>query len=283
MAEARLLLQQARALLAETESPQLDARLLLQAASGLSHVALVADPDVRVSDEVAVHFMALVERRARHEPVSRILGEREFYGRGFAVTPAVLDPRPDTEVLVEAVLALIPADQNTMVLDLGTGSGILAVTLLAERELARADAVDVSSEALEVALGNAVMLGVSARFRCLQGSWFGPVTGRYDAIVSNPPYICAADVSGLEDEVKLYDPHLALVGGADGLECYRQIAGGSAVHLRPAGFVAVEIGAGQALDVGEIFNDSGFRLESQHPDLGGHIRVLVFRRSGKGT
>ena len=282
MPTAEALLAQAKLALAELETPALDARLLLQHVSGLSHADLVADPQLIVAPDVADAFQALVARRVAYEPVSRILGSREFYGRDFKVTPAVLDPRGDTEVLVEACLALLPLDRPLRILDLGTGSGILAVTLLCERPRADAVAIDVSPEALAVATGNALALGVGARFSGQLGSWFDNVSGQFDAIVSNPPYIPAAEIAGLEPDVREYDPHLALVGGEDGLSCYRAIAAGAGAHLALNGFVAVEIGAGQAADVQGVFEAKGFDLHSKHVDLGGHERVLVFRASSKG-
>jgi release factor glutamine methyltransferase len=280
MPTAEALLKQARLALAELETPTLDARLLLQHVSGLGHADLVAEPDLWIAADVAKAFQALVARRMAYEPVSRILGVREFYGRAFQVTADVLDPRGDTEVLVEASLALLPQDLRLRLLDLGTGSGILAATLLCERPLAEAVAVDLSEAALAVARTNADVLGVGARFHGHEGSWFDGVTGRFDAIVSNPPYIPQGDIAGLEPDVRDYDPHLALAGGADGLSCYRAIAQGAGAHLVPDGFVAVEIGAGQARDVISVFSGSGLALASQHRDLGGHVRVLVFRQDG---
>ena len=280
MPTAEALLKEARLALSLVETPALDARLLLQHATGLDHAALVADPDMDLDDGIASRFRALVSRRAAREPVSRIVGEREFYGRRFKVTHAVLDPRPDTEVLVDAVLALLPINKPVRILDLGTGSGILAVTLAAERVLAEAVAVDLSPEALEIATSNANMLGVS-RIAFLQGDWFGPVTGRFDVIVSNPPYIPVADGPELAADVLDHDPHLALFGGDDGLSCYRSIAAQALDFLLPHGFVAVEIGAGQAEDVACIFAASGLSEGSRHADLGGHVRCLVFRRGSQ--
>jgi release factor glutamine methyltransferase len=279
MPQADSLLKQAKALLSDVETPTLDARLLLQHVTGLSHTALVADPGVFVSDAQAQAFQALIKRRVLNEPVTRILGRREFYGRDFMVTPDVLDPRGDTEVLIEAALALLPNTEPLRILDLGTGSGIIAVTLLVERPSARGVAVDVSAAALAVAHRNAEAHHVSNRLQFITSSWFDGVTGRFDAILSNPPYIEAGAIAGLDEDVRNYDPHLALVGGDDGLACYRTIASQVLSHLQPDGFVAVEIGAGQAADVEAIFMEHQLLLASRHLDLGGHIRCLVFRRS----
>jgi release factor glutamine methyltransferase len=277
MPKADHLLKQARHKLADVETPSLDARLLLQHVMGLSHEALIAEPQIQITDEAAKQFEALVERRKRHEPISRILRLREFYGRDFIVTPDVLDPRPDTEVLIETALALLPPDKSLRLLDLGTGSGIIAITLLAERPMADAVAVDVSETAIKVARQNAKAHSVDTRLHFITSSWFDAVTGHFDAILSNPPYIEAGVVPTLEEEVRNFDPHLALIGGADGLDCYRAIASKSLSHLNPNGFVAVEIGAGQENAVTSIFAANHFYIDSQHRDLGGHIRCLVFR------
>jgi release factor glutamine methyltransferase len=277
MPTVRALLAEARARLANTETPSLDARLLLQHATGLEHAALVADPDLDIDKETTVTFAALVARRAAFEPVSRILGVREFYGRLFRVTPAVLDPRADTETIVEVCLQHLPEGQTLRLLDLGTGSGILAITLLAERPLLAGVAVDLSEAALDVAKHNAVVNGVSSRLGFLQSHWFQAVEGQFDLIVSNPPYIPSGGVAGLDVEVRDHDPHLALAGGDDGLACYRAIAAGASDHLVKFGTVVVEIGAGQEADIVTIFSDEGFQLVAQKSDLGGHMRALAFQ------
>lgn len=266
----------ARLARAGSETPALDARLLLQAAAGLSWEEIILGPDRIVPQHGLRRFEEFLLRRARLEPVSRILGVREFHGRTFRITPDVLDPRPDTEVLTGAALALMP--QGARLLDLGTGSGCIAVTLLAERPDATGTAVDVSPAALAVAAENALAHGVAERLQLRQGSWFGPAEGRFDVIVSNPPYIPLGEIAGLAPAVRDFDPVLALAGGPGGLDCYRAIAAGAAAHLAPGGHVLVEIGAGQAEDVTAIFSDQGFRLASRHDDLGGHVRCLAFRR-----
>jgi release factor glutamine methyltransferase len=278
MPTVKALLAEARMRLADTETPSLDARLLLQHATGLEHAALVADPDLEIDKEIAKAFAALVTRRAAFEPVSRILGVREFYGRSFKVTRDVLDPRADTETIVEVCLQHLPAGQSLRLLDLGTGSGILAITLLAERPLLAGVAVDLSEAALEVAKHNAVVNGVSSRLGFLQSHWFQAVVGQFDLIVSNPPYIPLGEVAGLDVEVRDHDPHLALAGGGDGLACYRAIAADASDHLVKFGTVVVEIGVGQEADIVAIFADQGFQLVAQQSDLGGHMRALAFQK-----
>jgi release factor glutamine methyltransferase len=259
---------------ADVGDEALDARLLLQQAAGLSHSDIVADPGKEIAAEVVEVYEMLVRRRLAFEPVSRILGEREFYGRAFKITPDVLDPRPDTETLIEAALPLLKP--GLQVLDLGTGSGAIIVTLLAERPEVMGVAVDLSPAALAVATDNAKRHGVLNRLMPVTGSWFDRVEGRFDLIVSNPPYIPAADIAGLEPDVRNFDPLLALAGGDDGLQAYRAIAAGAHGHLEPQGRIMVEIGAGQASDVGRIFAGFGYSTQGQWKDHGGHTRVLVF-------
>jgi release factor glutamine methyltransferase len=278
MPTVKTLLAQARRALAETETPSLDARLLLQRVTGFDHAMLVADPDFEVADDHVQLFETLVARRAAYEPVSRILGVREFYGRDFKVTPDVLDPRADTETLIEMCLELLPEQKALRLLDLGTGSGILAVTVLAERVRASAVAVDQSGAALAVARENSIGLGVADRLQLMESNWYEKVEGQFDLILSNPPYILAAEVLLLDVEVLNYDPHLALDGGADGLDCYRVIAAGAARHLVAGGVVVLEIGAGQQAEVSLIFAAQDFCLMGQKTDLGGHVRALVFQQ-----
>jgi release factor glutamine methyltransferase len=252
----------------------LDARLLLQQATGLTHAEITAEPERAIAGDHILRFERMIARRLLHEPVSRILGGREFYGRVFGVTPDVLDPRPDTETLVEAALALLGPGMR--VLDLGAGSGAVIVTLLAERPGLLGATVDLSHAALAVGIENAHRHGVADRLTALAGSWFEPVTGYFDLIVSNPPYIPTGDIAGLEADVRNYDPHSALAGGDDGLEAYRAIAAGAGDHLTTEGQIMVEIGAGQAEMVCGIFEGQGYVAAGQWRDLGGHVRVLAF-------
>jgi release factor glutamine methyltransferase len=252
----------------------LDARLLLQHAVGLRHDELIADPLRKVDARAAEGFRLMVARREAHEPVTRILGAREFYGREFLVTKAVLDPRPDTETLIELALGL--TKPNARIIDLGTGSGAIIVTLLAERPDSRGAATDISDDALAVAGGNARRLGVADRLELIRADWFEGLSGAFDLIVSNPPYIVSAGIAELEPDVRNFDPHGALDGGPDGLAAYRRIAGSAAAFLVSGGQVVVEIGAGQEFGVRTVFEGSGFRLLEARRDLGGHVRCLAF-------
>lgn len=263
---------------ADVTTPSLDARLLMQHILQVEHADLIANENRQLTDDQANTFQTYLTRRLAGEPVSRILGIREFYGRDFKTSPAVLDPRPDTETLITLCLEYLPPDLEQTILDLGTGSGILAITLLAERPLKRAVAADLSPAALAIASDNAKRWGVSRRISFTQSNWFENIEGTYDLIVSNPPYIPARDIPNLEIEVRNHDPHLALDGGKDGLDPYRAIAAQAAQFLVPNGIVAVEIGAGQAEDIISIFKTQNFKCLASHRDLGNHIRALAFGR-----
>jgi release factor glutamine methyltransferase len=276
--KADALLKTAKLALAKTRNPSaaLDARLLLQHATGLSHEALIADPQRLVPPEATAKFEEFLKRRLVGEPVSRIVGMREFYGRSFTVTPATLDPRPDTETLIEAALAFMPQDKACRLIDLGTGTGIIGVTLLAERPKASAVMTDISAEALAVARTNAERHGVLVRATFAQGSWFAGTQGPFDLILSNPPYIPQAILPTLAPEVRNFDPETALVGGVDGFDAYREIARAAGPFLAPEGHVLVEIGEGQAVEIVDIFRKRGFAPENQWRDLAGHARSLGF-------
>ena len=272
------LLQKARRSLfeADIELSALDARLLLQAASEMTHEQLIAEPNKVLPAEKISRFKSFIDRRLQHEPVTRILGVREFYGRLFQVSPAVLDPRADTETIIELTLQRM-GQEPMRILDLGTGSGAIAITLLAERPNWSGIAADLSSDALEIAKANSTALGVAGRLAFHNGTWFDGISEKFDLIVSNPPYIPHSDIFVLSLEVQNFDPHLALNGGGDGLEAYRAIAAGSAKYLNSKGLVILEIGAGQGADVTQIFINQGFELTEQKSDLGGHVRALAFK------
>lgn len=223
----------------------------------------------------AAGWDGLIARRRAGEPITRIIGHREFWGRMFRVTPDVLDPRPDTETLIAAALA---GPEPTRLLDLGTGSGIIAVTLLAEWPDATGVASDMSAAALMVARDNAARHHVAGRLDLRQADWWDGITGTFDLILSNPPYIAAAEMAGLAREVRDHDPHLALTDGADGLSAYRAIAAGLAAHLAPQGRVALEIGLTQGRDVVAILRAAGLRDPMIWPDFEGRDRVVTAQR-----
>jgi release factor glutamine methyltransferase len=265
-------------------SPALDARLLLIAATGLSHEALIAAPERLLDVSEARRLDEMANRRLAREPLSRILAEREFYGRAFTIGPASLDPRADTETLVERALLFARSRSEPIdILDLGTGSGAILVTLLAELPGARGTGTDISTAALDEARANARRHCVAARAGFVSADWCQGVAGRFDLIVSNPPYIPSGDIRRLEPEVRDHDPRHALDGGPDGLDAYRAIAAGAGPLLAPDGLVALELGAGQHGAVAAVFAGCGWEpapAAATCRDLAGHVRVLTFSRRG---
>ncbi|MEL6548740.1 MAG: peptide chain release factor N(5)-glutamine methyltransferase [Pseudomonadota bacterium] len=222
-------------------------------------------------NEVTLEMLSIfLDQRLARMPVAQIIGRRAFWRHEFRVTPDVLDPRPETETLVAAALE----QPFARVLDLGTGSGCILLSLLAERPGAEGLGTDVSAAALAVAGWNARELGLEGRVRFAEGPWFDPVAGRFDLIVSNPPYIPAADVAGLAPEVRDHEPHGALTDGGDGLGAYRAILARAGAHLAPGGRILLEFGAGQGADVAAIARDAGWKHIVSHADLDGRPRVL---------
>lgn len=262
------------------DDPALEARILVEHFTQTTRAHAITAPRRPVEPEIADRILAAIERRRQGEPVFRIIGTREFCGLDFALSPATLEPRQDTETLVEemAVVAaeIVARTGGCRILDLGTGTGAIALSLLSQVAHAHATGVDVSQGALETALLNAEALGVGDRFTTLHSDWFDAVSGRYDVIVSNPPYIPTGIIANLEPEVRDFDPPAALDGGEDGLDAYRRIAARAQEHLEAGGRVGVEIGHDQRLDVAVIFARSGFRLVGERRDLTGSDRVLVF-------
>ncbi len=256
----------------------LDARLLVQLALDIDHAELIAAPE-RVLDLRESELLVQLEfQRMRGEPVSRIMGVREFYGRDFAISKSVLDPRPDTETLIDLCLKHFDRQRAFRFVDLGGGSGAIAVTLLAECGQAQGMAVDISPDALRYVKRNAEAHGVLERLELVQSDWFSSVDGEFDLVVSNPPYIRRGDIAGLDVGVRDHDPPLALDGGVDGLDCYRAIAVGSVAHVVAGGLVVVEAGQGQADYIKAIFRDNGFSVVDEVFDLAGIIRAIGFRK-----
>lgn len=263
-------------------TPELDARLLLCHAAGLSHEAYVAGAGGPVQPATLARFGTAIDRRLKREPVARITGTREFYGRGFTIAPPALDPRPDTETLIEAALAVVERrgwrDRTLSLLDLGTGTGCILVTLLAELPRAQGLGTDLSPSALALAAANAVRLGVGSRAAFMAADWLDGIAGKFDLVLSNPPYLASGEIAGLAPEVAAYDPMLALDGGPDGLDAYRRIAAGASAVLAEGGRLLVEIGAGQAAQVSDIFRAAGLKLDPSQAisrDLAGRPRVVA--------
>ncbi len=259
---------------ARLETPDLDARILLMAATGLCHADLITRNGDRLSPGNSEKLAVMAERRLAGEPIDHILGYREFYGYRFEVTKDVLSPRPETELLVEVALAAIKNVKTPHILDLGTGSGAIVVSILAENPSATGIAVDLSEDALKIAQTNARTHNVNRRLDFLQGSWFEPITGHFDIILSNPPYITDAAMGQLSREVANFDPDIALRGGPDGLEAYRAIIGGASAHLKPGGCLIFEIGYDQGQAVTALLKAANFRDIDLARDLAGHDRVI---------
>ena len=250
---------------------RLDARLLLQQATGCSHGDLLARPETPVATAAGQRFMAWVERRASGEPLAYLVGEAEFRGRVFEVSPAVLIPRPETEVLIDLALARLRGLTAPRILDLGTGSGIVAIALALECRAASVVAVDLSPAAISVARDNAGRLAAAVDFR--QGDWFAPVAGeRFDLIAANPPYVAAGDPHLTRDGLP-FEPQLALTAGADGLACIRRIVAGAPDHLKPGGWLLFEHGHDQGAASRNLMTGAGFQGAATFPDLAGSDRV----------
>jgi release factor glutamine methyltransferase len=247
----------------------------------LNHEDYVAHLNDMLSPEAAVRFGGVIERRLAGEPVSRIVGVREFYGRPFRIDRSTLDPRPDTETLIEAALALVDRRTPLKLLDLGTGSGCILVTLLAELPHATGVGIDKSLAALEVARANALDLGVADRAGFIADDWLDGVEGTFDLVVANPPYLTTAEMAGLARDVGDYDPAGALDGGPDGLAAYRRIVPRLRDVLRPGGIALFEVGHTQAEAVSRLLAEAGLAPEKRPwPDLAGRPRVVGGRRPG---
>ncbi|WP_299150112.1 peptide chain release factor N(5)-glutamine methyltransferase [uncultured Tateyamaria sp.] len=263
----------ARLRAAGVPDPARDARMLLAHAAQVdaARVTLIAPEDI--APDIAERYDHLVSLRAVRVPVSHLIGEREFYGRRFKISADVLDPRPESETLIEAALA----EDFTRVLDLGTGSGCLLVTLLAERDQAHGVGVDLSEAACLQASANAVLNGVAARVQILEGDWFDPVEGRFDLIVANPPYLAAFEMDEVAPELRDHEPRMALTDEGDGLSAYREIAALAGSYLTHRGRVMCEIGWMQGADTRAIFEGEGWGDIVILPDLDGRDRVLIAR------
>jgi release factor glutamine methyltransferase len=283
VAPRRILVDARRALAARfqeggIETAALDARILVEAATGDQRAV---DPFSELDAATETRLYGFVARRLAGEPVWRILGEREFWGLPFRLSPATLEPRPDSETIVEAALAALGSrrDDDLAILDLGTGTGCLLIAIASECRQASGQGIDIAAEAVATAEANAALNGVADRVAFRQGDWLGGITGRFDLIVSNPPYIAAGDIAGLDRGVREHDPLRALDGGIDGLDAYRVLARDLGAVLRPGGLVVLEIGAGQEAEVVALMTASGLAHRATRRDLGGHARALTFAKT----
>lgn len=257
------------------DTPRLDAEVLLSHVLGEKRIYLYVNFDKPLQKEELAAYREMVKRRAAREPVAYIIGERDFMGLTFAVSPAVLVPQPDTETLVGAAMDRLKGKDGERIADIGTGSGAVALSLLHYMPSITAAAVDISKDALLVAKANATELGVEARVTFHEGDLLAPLAGeKFTAIVSNPPYIPHADIEGLEPEVKA-EPHAALDGGEDGLDFYRRLIDGAGEFLEDNGFLAVEVGIDEAAEVVKLAEAGGWGRTETIADLSGIDRVVV--------
>lgn len=263
---------------AGVESPVIDARMLIEKGAGVRRLDIVTDPRREMSQTQIAAVEALAARRLAREPISQILGRKGFWTLEFAVTPDVLTPRPDTELLVEAALEFLAADRPARVLDLGVGSGAILLTVLSERPDAQGVGVDLSDAALAVARANGAALGLNNRVEWRAGDWGAGLDGPFDLILSNPPYIASAEIETLAPEVAHYEPRLALDGGADGLDAYRALLPQISLLLSTGGRFALEVGRGQAQAVWALADAAGLQPLDVRADLGGVDRVVTGRR-----
>ena len=264
------------------ESPRLEAKRILSFVCNKdeNEIALMDD---KLSPKEVKKIAAIITQRLAHKPLDKILGTKGFYKYDFVVNEDVLSPRPDTEVLVEEALKLLPQEQKVKIIDFGTGSGCILLSLLAEGKNAYGQGIDISSKALLVAKKNADILELSNRVKWINSDWFDEnlpelLDSPVDMIVSNPPYIPTQDIASLEDDVKNYDPMSALDGGEDGLCHYRQIASITPSLLKKGGYVLLEVGINQAQAVAEIFEQAGLNLVKIVSDLGQIERCVILKK-----
>jgi release factor glutamine methyltransferase len=268
------------------ETPELDARILVAAGAGISRAALIASPEIVLEAEASQRIASYQARRLLREPVSRIIGWREFRGLVLELGAATLDPRPDTETVVETALDLVrqgavPGGPALRVLDLGTGTGAILIAILAALPAARGVGTDIAPEALEIAQRNAQRHGVGERATFSCTDWSSGVAGIFDLVVSNPPYIATGSIAALQAEVAQHDPRLALDGGDDGLAAYRALLGGVRPVLNPAGWLLLEVSPEDAEAVLQLCHAHGFAADGEQPwlykDLAGRPRCVAVR------
>lgn len=265
------------------DDPRRRARRLVSAILGLAPTILVREPERDVSGDDAARIRTSLRRVLAGEPLSRIVGRREFWGLELALSRDTLDPRPDSETLIEAVLRRLPERAAPLrLLDLGTGTGCLLLALLSEYKAAFGVGIDMAADAVTTARGNAEALGLAARAQFFVGDWATALAATFDVVVANPPYIATDAIAELSREVVSYDPRRALDGGADGLAGYRAIADGLSRVLAPRGIFAGEIGIGQAPAVGALLRAGGLAIDGCERDLAGIVRCVVARNCGHG-
>lgn len=265
---------------AEIDGALLDARLLLQHALGLPHEKFVSELDNEIADVDTARYFRFIDRRVSHEPVSRIIGSRAFWKHEFLLSADTLDPRPDSETLIEECLSLFSDRQKPLrILDLGTGTGCLLISLLMEFPNATGVGVDIASGAVETARINARNANVACRVEFNADGWQSLEKSGFDLVISNPPYIPTAAIESLSPDVRDYDPRRALDGGRDGLDPYREIFAKLSQWMEPCGFAVMETGEGQAEALKHLGEDAGYRFHAMRSDLSGIARIVTFTRT----
>lgn len=258
------------------DSSHIDSRVLLQHVTNLPTETIYLSPEHEISNDNCITYMKLITRRCNHEPVAKIIGKKDFWKSSFIVNNNTLDPRPDSEVIIESALDLLKDKAvNYSFLDLGTGSGCLILSLLKEFSSAKGIAIDVSAETLKVTKANAINLELTDRVTLLQQNWADNLTDKFDLIVSNPPYIPNKDICELAPEVKIHDPLLALDGGIDGLTPYKYLAPQILKLLKPEAYAILEFGYNQSNSVKEIFMQHGYKIHKILKDLSGLERAII--------
>jgi release factor glutamine methyltransferase len=266
------------------ESARLDVELLMAAAAGVTREAAITG-SIELSPATLARFDAMVARREKREPVAYILGHKEFHSLDFEVNRAVLIPRPESELVVGAALDFIASAPDARVLDIGTGSGAIAIAITVNAPSARVTAADISGDALAVSARNAQRLGVAERLTLRRADCFdvldgGPALGSFDVVASNPPYLDDESMAALAPDVSAFEPRVAMHAGRDGLAIHRRIAAGAAAHLERGGELILEVADGQAGAVAELLAHSGLQVAGMLNDLAGHQRVIRAQKTG---
>ncbi len=262
--------------IAKVQKPHLEARILLAHAASIDQIQIFGYPEYQVESNVVSNLDEMVCRRKNGEPIAYITGTGEFWSLEFDITRDTLIPRPDSELVIETILNNIANSRKVFsILDLGTGTGCLLLSLLSELPNAKGLGIDISPEACRIAKQNAKKLGLGRRAKFKQGNWMAGIKKEFDIIISNPPYISDPEIKLLDKSVQLFEPHIAISGGPDGLSAYRTIAKESRSRLKSEGMLAVEIGINQAISAINIFTDNGFKIKEVSKDLSKIDRCIL--------
>jgi len=259
------------------ETPELDARIILKEVLSLDDKDLILKESLDIPNELIEKIIAIESRRLNGEPISKIFKKRDFYNSTFLISNDVLDPRPETELIVEIANNFIDKNEVKNILDLGTGSGCILLSILKENKMINGLGIDLSKDAISIAKQNSKKLNLETQSNFLISNWMSSVNYKYDLVVSNPPYIASEDIKKLSKSVKIYDPILSLDGGDDGLNSYRLIASDLKRVVSKNALIIIEIGYNQSLQVIEIFKKNNFKLMKKYNDINGLDRVLTFQ------